>query len=143
MAQSQRESIVWEGSPSQMLNLGTFILCGLTCFLIIPIFVGFWRWLRLRSNRYRVTTERILVTQGVFSQQTEEVELYRIRDVSFRQPLFLRLFSLSDLVLSTTDTSSPTLILQALPNAREIWDAIRVNAEICRQRKGIAEIDFT
>ncbi|MEB3337871.1 MAG: PH domain-containing protein [Leptolyngbyaceae bacterium] len=143
MGQSQREVIIWEGTPSQILNLGPFILCGLTFFLVIPIFIAAWKWLQVNSHRYQVTTERIVITQGIFSRRTEEMELYRVRDVSFIQPFWMRLFSLTDLVLSTTDPSSPTLVLQALPNAKQLWDEIRINASLCRQKRGISELDFT
>lgn len=141
--QQQPEQLIWEGTPSQIVNFKTFFLCGLTFFLVVPLVVASWQWLKIKCHRYRITTERIQIVEGVFSQQTHELELYRIRDVTFSQPFFLRIFSLANLILETTDPSSPQVVLQALPQAQELWDQIRRSAEVCRKNKGIREIDLT
>lgn len=137
------EQTVWEGTPSQIVNLKVFILCGLTFWLVFPLFIGFWYWLKVNSCRYCVTTERIIIREGVFSRHTDELELYRVRDICFEEPFFLRLFSLSNLVLSTTDPSNPTLTLKAIHQGQSLWNQIRKYAEICRRNKGIQEFDVT
>lgn len=174
MQNRDREEIIWEGTPSQWMNLGSFLLCALafglmltllmltrnwlqtssetlknglmlaqTVALLIPILVALWKWLQVQSHVYLVTTERIRVSQGILTRRTHEIELYRIRDVTISQSLFLRLFSLADLLFVTTDPSHPRLALQAIPNVHLLWDQIRRSAVICRQRQGISEIDFT
>ncbi|MDX2099707.1 MAG: PH domain-containing protein [Leptolyngbyaceae cyanobacterium bins.59] len=174
MRNDDRETILWEGTPSQLTNLGTFVLCSfvfglilavlvavsrwlridspdlrkglilvLTLGLALPILVALWKWLQVQSQRYQVTTERIFVSYGIFMRQTDEVELFRVRDVSFTQTLFLRLFSLSNLTLMTTDPSHQAIVLKAIPQARALWDRIRQHSELCRRRKGISEVDFT
>jgi uncharacterized membrane protein YdbT with pleckstrin-like domain len=137
------EQLIWEGTPSQVVNFKVYLLCGLTFFLVVPLGFALWKWLQVRCHRYRITTERIQITEGVFSQQTHELELYRIRDVTFAQPFFLRLFSLANLVLDTTDPSSPRVVLQALPQAKTLWDEIRHSADVCRRKQGLREIDLT
>jgi hypothetical protein len=34
------EEIVWRGTSSQWKNFGVYLLCGLFCWLIVPIFFG-------------------------------------------------------------------------------------------------------
>src|SRR5581483_3197507 len=97
------EEKVWEGSPSQKKNMGIFIACGLTFWLVVPIFIGFWKWLYTRSQRYDVTSERLCITSGIFSKRTEELELYRVRDITLIEPFSLRMFSLGNIELWTTD----------------------------------------
>jgi len=142
-ASPQPETIIWQGHPSQMGNLGIYILCGLTVWAVIPLFIAFWYWLRTVNERYIISTERVRMSQGVFNRTTDEVELYRVRDVSLNQPLWQRLFSLANLTLITTDSSTPTVTLRAIANADDLWDQIRRHAEICRRQKGISEVDFT
>ena len=135
------EETVWKGSSSQTLNLGAYIFCGLTCWLIIPIFVAVWKWIRLRSRKYEITTERIHVTDGVFSKQTDDMELYRIKDITILEPFFLRLFSAGHIVLQTSDRTTPSMTLEGVPNPRELRDLIRKYVESCRDRKRVGEID--
>jgi hypothetical protein len=37
------EETIWRGTSSQLKNLGLFILCGLFCWLIVPIFIALTR----------------------------------------------------------------------------------------------------
>ncbi len=74
------ESHVWKGRPSQITNLATFIICGLTFVLVVPLVIGLWRWLSVRCTEYRLSTERLTLSWGVLSRHVEELELYRVKD---------------------------------------------------------------
>lgn len=137
------ETVVWEGSPSQITNLGVYAFCFLTFWLVLPIFYALWRWIELRCNRYRLTTERLTLMQGVFSRRMEELELYRVKDITFEQPFFLRLFGLATLVLDTSDQSRPVILIRAIPKAQELREQIRQDVERLRSQKGIREFDVT
>ena len=78
---SAQEKILWEGSPSQVTNLGVYIVCALLFFLVVPVFYAIWRWIVTRCFRYAVSDQRIRVTQGVFNKRTDSIELYRVKDV--------------------------------------------------------------
>ena len=136
------EQTLWKGSPSQVTNLGPYLLCVLTFWLVVPIFIALWKWLELRSSVYELTTERLKQTRGVFSKRTEELELYRVKDLAVEQPFFLRLFSLANVILETSDKSSPRVVIEAVPGAQELGDTIRRQVEELRQRKRVREVDF-
>jgi uncharacterized membrane protein YdbT with pleckstrin-like domain len=135
------EQTVWKGSPSQLLNLGVYILCGLFFWLVIPIFVAIWKWLELRSSTLELTTERLKQTHGVFSKRTDELELYRVRDIVLEQPFFLRLFSLANVVLETSDKTTPRVIIKGIRQAQELANTIRQHVETQRQQKRVRELD--
>ncbi len=137
------ENIVWSGTPSQVVNFGVFVVCLLTCFLIVPIFYALWKYIVVRCTKYVVTTERIKVTTGVFSKKTEYLELYRVNDLVFDQPFLLRIFSVGNLRLNTSDPSTPELILQAIPASEELLNEIRKHIEIQRDKKRARVVDFT
>ncbi|MFC4076499.1 PH domain-containing protein [Salinithrix halophila] len=137
-----QEETVWEGTSSHVVRLGTYLLCLLFCWLVIPIFIAIWKAIELKSTRYRLTTERIRVTTGILSKQTEEVELYRVRDISLEQPFRYRVFGKGNLVLTTSDESAPTLSLEAIPRPGELLDVVRKHVEHCRDRKRVREIDI-
>src|SRR5437867_1706629 len=153
------ETVIWEGPSSQVVNLPVFILCGLVAgallgmavvlrsrldpaatlamagAAVVPLFFGFVKWLRNRCRRYQVTTERIHLRQGVFARKTDDLELYRIRDYVLDEPFFLRLFGLGNVVLSTDDQTSATLVIRAVPQVQALRDQIRKHVELCRTRK--------
>jgi uncharacterized membrane protein YdbT with pleckstrin-like domain len=134
---NQGESVLWEGHPSQWTNFPVF----LACLLIIPIPLAFARWLQTRCFTYKVTTERIVITRGVFSKRTDELELYRVKDTTLLQPFWLRLVGLAHIQLTTSDRTTPDLRLAAIPGAAELRELLRQNIERLRAAKGIREMD--
>ena len=135
--------MLWEGSPSQVTNLGTYIVCALLFFLVVPVFYAVWRWLVTRCFRYSVSDQRIRLTQGVFNKRTDSIELYRVKDVVLLQPLWLRLFGLGNVELRTSDMTSPLLTLHAVPEPAPLREQILLAAEARRDVKGVRELDLS
>lgn len=136
------DKVIWSSTPSQVVNIPTFIGWGLLFFLVIPVFVIVWKWLVVKNTKYELTTERLTRRVGVINKVTDQVELYRVRDYQVEQPIFLRMFSLSDVVLKTSDLSNPVITLRAIQNGEQLKDQIRDLVEQCRVRKGVRALDI-
>ncbi len=135
------EQTVWRGPSSQWKNLGVFILCGLFCWLIVPIFIALSRYLQTKNKIYELTTERLKITEGIFSKVTDTLELYRVKDLETRQPFLYRMFRVENVQMNTSDTSSPFIFIEAIPSAVGLGDKIRNQVEAIRAQKGVREID--
>ncbi len=133
----EEEKTVWKGNSSQVVNLGTYVLCFLLLWLIVPIFIAIWKWIENRCRVYEVTTQRIRIASGVFTKRTEELELYRVNDTSMLEPFWYRQFGAGNIILTTNDISNPTLTLEAIKGAANLREEIRKNVEICRDRKRV------
>jgi len=143
VASNPPEQVIWEGSSSQVRNLHIYLLCALFCWLIVPIIYAIVKWIQLRCRRYEITTQRVRIREGVFSKRTDELELYRVKDSTVLEPFWQRLFGIGNIVITTNDTTTPTLTLEALPNAAETREKLRAAIEECRDRKRvrIAELE--
>lgn len=139
---SSTETLIWSGTPSQVINLPAFILWGLFFWLVIPIFIILWQWLVLKNTKYELTTERLKTRHGVINKKMDDLELYRVRDYKFEQPLFLRLFGLGNITLQTSDKSHPVVTVRAIPNGEQLREQIRSAVEACRVKKRVREVDF-
>jgi uncharacterized membrane protein YdbT with pleckstrin-like domain len=135
------EETVWRGSSSQWKNFGAYVLCALFCWLIVPIFIALARYLQTKNKVYELTSERLKITEGVFSKVTDTLELYRVKDIETRQPFLYRLFGVENIQMNTSDTSSPFIFIEAIPHTVGLADKIRNQVEIIRQQKGVREID--
>jgi uncharacterized membrane protein YdbT with pleckstrin-like domain len=136
------EETVWRGSSSQWKNFGVYILCALFCWLIVPIFIALARYLQTKNKIYELTSERLKITEGIFSKVTDTLELYRVKDIETRQPFLYRLFGVENIQMNTSDTSSPFIFIEAIPHTVGLADKIRNQVEIIRQQKGVREIDI-
>lgn len=136
------ERTVWNGTPSQVVNLPAFILLGLIFWLVIPLFVILWKWLAVKYTKYELTTERLRMRHGVLNKETDDLELYRVRDYKLVQPFWLRLFSLGNVVLQTSDRSHPVVTIRAIKDGEAMRELLRKYVEENRVRKQVREVDF-
>jgi hypothetical protein len=70
------------------------------------------------------------------------MELYRVRDYKVERPFFLRLFSLGNVILMTSDKTTPTVVISAIKKSEEGREKIRPLVEARRDAKKVREIDF-
>jgi len=136
------EEIVWRGTSSQWKNFGVYLLCGLFCWLIVPVFFALAYYLQTRCKVFELTTQRLKITSGVFTKVTETLELYRVKDVETRQPFFSRLVGIENVQMNTSDASSPFVLIEAVPSSVGFADKLRDQVEIIRQQKRVREIDI-
>ena len=81
------EQVIWSGSPSQIKNIGIYIFCGLmllTVYLIpVAIILAGYHYLNVKNTKITITDQRIKVSEGVFTKRINDLELYRVRDISY------------------------------------------------------------
>ena len=135
------EETVWRGSSSQWKNLDVFILCGLFCWLIVPIFIALARYLQTKCKIYELTTERLKTTEGVFSKVTDTLELYRVKDLETQQPFLHRLVGIENIQINTSDLTTPFVLVEAIPSSVGFDDKLRNQVEIIRTQKRVRELD--
>jgi membrane protein YdbS with pleckstrin-like domain len=136
------EEIVWRGTSSQWKNFGVYLLCGLFCWLLVPIFFALVYYFRTKCKVFELTTQRFKITSGVFTKVTETLELYRVKDIETRQPFFSRLVGIENVQMTTSDASSPIVLIDAIPSSVGFADKLRHQVELIRQQKRVREIDI-
>lgn len=109
---------------------------------VIPAIFALVKLLKVRTTRIDVSTERITTTVGIFSRHKWDIELYRVKDTTLHQPFLLRLVGRANILIISSDRSSPTVALRALPNAEWLRQQIRMNVERLRLKRGVREMDI-
>jgi uncharacterized membrane protein YdbT with pleckstrin-like domain len=156
--ENQGEIIIWEGSQSQVLNLGVHVsmlvisaVIAVLAMLVFPpaiiavffpLMFMFYKWLKIKTNKYKITSERIFYTTGIFSKKTEAMELYRIKDIDIYEPFWQRIFKLGNIELSSSDETTPRFMLLAVPNPAKLQNEIRKNVELRRDVKRVRGVEF-
>jgi uncharacterized membrane protein YdbT with pleckstrin-like domain len=136
------EKEIWNGSPSQWTNFKTYVMCLLFCWLVIPIFIALWKFLIVKTWKIKITDERLIEEKGVLSKNTDELELFRVKDIRLDQPFFLRLVGLSNVILMTSDRTNPTVIIPAIKDGKNLREELRVAIDARRDKKRVRETDF-
>jgi uncharacterized membrane protein YdbT with pleckstrin-like domain len=87
-----------------------------------------WRALALRSHRYGVSNQRIMVEDGVLSKSLAEIDVRTIDDITFRQSLVERLLGVGEISIRSSDPTNPRVRLVGVPDPRQVRELIRNSA---------------
>jgi uncharacterized membrane protein YdbT with pleckstrin-like domain len=132
---------VWYDREGHVASAGYYLFCTLFFWLVVPLFMGLTRYMRVSRHTYLLTAQRLREQSGILFRRTEELELYRVKDISIDQPFLQRLAGCGRLVLQTSDRSTPQVILEAIPDPLAVADLIRDHVERCRVAKGVREFN--
>ena len=137
------ERIIFKGNPSQIPNIGYYLLCIILAPLLgLGVIMFLVRYLETKYTKFEITNERIIQQNGVLSRRTNETELYRVKDIILDEPFFLRIFGLSNVLIVTSDRTSPLILVNAIKNGGVIRRELREAVELRRDKKGVREMDF-
>ncbi len=151
------ETSLWKGHTSQWVHFWYYFFClllGAGCIagavftgglaaagLVVPLIMWIVRWWVTKCTAYELTTQRLKISSGILNRKLEELELFRVKDYAMDQPLFLRMLGLGNLTLVTSDASTPTVAIKAIPKIEEVREMLRTAVQVERDRKRVRELD--
>ena len=125
----------WEGTPSHWNNAGVYLLS----VILLPLFgLGLILFL---VKFLELTDQRLIITRGVLSRSTKNLELYRVKDVRLHCSFWQRMVSIGTIELVTSDFSMKSFNLDGIPNPEPIFEEMRRLVEAMRIARGVREID--
>jgi uncharacterized membrane protein YdbT with pleckstrin-like domain len=140
---TQPEQDLFDIRPSAKAFLGQIILG----ILLIPVFligliVLLNVWYRVLSLRYRLTTERLFMSRGLIAKSVEELELFRVKDITVRQGILQRLLGVGVVTILSTDDTNPQLSLSGIDRPVEIKEMIRTQCRAARKHESVRSTEF-
>jgi hypothetical protein len=98
------EELLFAGSPAVVQGFGGLVLAILTLGISLLV-----QWVRTRAVHYKITTQRIVIEQGVFGKRMEQIDLYRVVDYVVDRPFGQRIMGTGNLVLQAMDKTTPEI----------------------------------
>jgi len=163
LAPAIERKMIYDGSPSWKAYLGHYVLLVIgaiafvvllpmargpgvsqkerTLDVIVPIaaaillgfFLGFYR----KSIRFRVTSTAIEFERGLLSKRIDVLQLWRIKDVVYKQTLIDRMLRIAHVEIVAQDSTNPDLEIIGMPASRQLFEQLRDSIEIQRQAKNV------
>jgi len=132
---------IYEGAPSWKAWFWSYVIAGvLSIALIGLLWIGYLN-LRRKSLRYKITDRTIDYEVGLISRKIETLQLWRVRDLDFRQSAMERILGVARIYVFTKDITDPELILYGLPASREIFDRLKEAADIARRHNVLGLVE--
>lgn len=108
----------------------------------VGLFVLLLIWIRVKSYRYRLTTQRLFVRRGFLARNVNELELYRVKDVVVNQRGLQRLLGYGTITVLVDDESTPEVNLSRISSPMKVKETIRTHYRAARQREGVRPTEF-
>lgn len=100
-----------------------------------------YRILRVYCIRYEITPEELKYHSGILSRKHEFIELYRVKDFRIERPFIYRMFGLGNLVIYTSDKTTPIFRMKAVRKPEDTYTILRGFVERSRREKHVFEVD--
>ncbi len=110
-----------------------WFLLPLIATAVAGVIVDYYR----RSKVIRVTNSNIELEHGFFARKIDVLELWRCRDIQYRQSVFDRVLRIAHIDIYTADVTTPNVCIVGMPASRELFSNIRDAIEIQRQSRNV------
>lgn len=91
--------------------------------------------LPLSFTRYRLSEDRLFCETGFLNIKSDEVLLYRVRDLQLNMSLGQRIFGVGTVCVVSSDKSIPHLDLKNVKRPREVKELIHKNVEEAKNKR--------
>ena len=112
-----------DGSPATLI-----LILVIGAYLVIRTVVLSISVMRLRSTKYRLTSQRLVVEKGILSRALDEVDLRTVDDSGFSQSPLERLQGIGTVWIVASDRTTPRLAMRGIQDPRALRELIRENA---------------
>jgi len=132
------ERVLFSGRRSVVPSLGA------ACLILITLgLAAIYFWLRSLGRHYRITTERVVIEEGVLSKRTEQLDLYRVTDYVVERPFGQRLLGTGNIVLEAMDRTTPRLRIEGIrTDVNDLYERLRAATEHEKRRRGVRVVDI-
>ena len=89
----------------------------------------------LSFTRYRLSDDRLFCETGFLNVKSDEVLLYRVRDLRLTMSLGQRIFGVGTVCVVSSDKSIPHLDLKNVKDPRAVKELIHKNVEAAKDKR--------
>lgn len=116
----------------------------LLCLVGIGFILLGLKWLSNRSVAFDLTDQRLIIRKGIVNKSIDEIELYRVKDVTVAFSLLGQMADIGDIAIVSSDVTShhSVMTMRDIPEARRRREALRQLVEASRRLRGVRELDM-
>jgi membrane protein YdbS with pleckstrin-like domain len=161
--EKEARKTLYEGVPSWKAFLGYYVIAGFAALALIAILnlingsgaplstkmfsvlipagaaaiFMYGVTLYRRSIKFRVTNTVIETERGLISKRIDVLQLWRCRDVRYKQNLVDRILGIAHIEVFAADATTSHLEIVGMPASRQLFEQLRDSIEMQRQHKNV------
>lgn len=118
---------------------GVLALAAMAAALALSVLL-IYRYLYLTRLQWVITDKQLITRWGVMTRDTHYVELYRVVDYCERQSFMQMVFGLKDIIIYSSDRTTPAQRIYGVPGAMDIIPHLKNLVEQQKKEYHVYEI---
>ncbi len=98
--------------------------------------------LPISFTKYSLGEDRLFLEQGIFNLKTDDVLLYRVRDIDLNMKLTQRVFGVGTVCVHSSDQSMPHLELKNIKQPRQVKEMIHKCVEEAKDKRRMRAMEI-
>jgi hypothetical protein len=112
------------------LGIGMFVLL-----------VMLWKVASLKSIYYEVTCDRIEWSRGILNRKIDNIDMFRVVDLSLRRTLFDCLLGIGSVKVTAKDESDPVFVFEKIRHSRALYNAIKKASPEADRKNNVVHLE--
>ncbi len=121
------------GAETSTMTQALDVLIPLVAAVVFMFGVNLYR----RSIKFRVTNTVIETEKGLISKRIDVLQLWRCRDVAYKQNIVDRILGIAHIEVYAQDATTPMIEIVGMPASRQLFEQLRDSIELQRQNKNV------
>lgn len=101
-----------------------------------------WCGLPWTFTKYELSREKLIIKTGFFTQNQDEVRLYRILDLSLKRSLMQRMFGLGTIQCHSVDKTMKNFEIKNIKNSEHVKNQLSDLIEEARRTNRVSSREF-
>lgn len=98
--------------------------------------------LPITFTRYSLAKDRLFLTTGLLNTTQQELQLYRVRDLTLKQTLGQKIFRVGTIIVHSSDKTNTHLELKNIRQPMEVKELIHDQVEVMRTANNMRTTEY-
>ena len=126
--------VIWATPQWEWLTAWRAFWAIVVVLLVTGLLVAGRVFLKIIGHRYRLTSQRLFIERGIFSQTIDQTELIRVDDVRIHKTFLDRVVGLGSVAIVSTDASDREIVIEGIAEPEKTAEVIRSRMRAMRQK---------
>ena len=114
-----------ELTEEQLIAFAQYRLIGGVGLAVIVVLILVLKIVRVKMIYYKVTKDRVEWSRGILDRRVDNIDMFRVVDLSLQRSLFDCIFGIGTVTLITTDKTDPEFAFEKIKQPRKLYDIIK------------------
>jgi len=112
-----------------------------TGLAILVVLILLYKTVKLQMTYYEITADRIEFSRGILDRKVDNLDMFRVVDLSLRRSILDCIVGIGSVTLLTTDKTDPEFTFEKIRHPRKLYDTIKRASLNADQKNSVIHLE--